>query len=162
MLIDCIQADQSYRNEPKPRSPRHPWHSTTPLRLWRKQRPVGKCSGEMNGSIFAWDSSPLQFSQPAFASSTTEVALSNCQGCEAIFGLVIPVALVSLYAIYQHVLIKRLRRQLEDKQDHSQSLAKFGDGGQLTGLQPEICRTATRSECPVLLERTPSRRCRVD
>ena len=86
------------------------------------------------GSIFALEFFAAAFSQPAFASSRTEVALSNARDAEAIFGLVILVALVSLYAIYQHVLIKRLRRQLEDKQDHSQVLRNLAMADQLTGL----------------------------
>ena len=86
------------------------------------------------GSIFALEFFAAAFSQPAFASSRTEVALPNARDAEAIFGLVILVALVSLYAIYQHVLIKRLRRQLEDKQDHSQVLRNLAMADQLTGL----------------------------
>jgi len=50
------------------------------------------------------------------------------------FGPVILLALLSLYAIYQHVLIKRLRRQLEDKQNHSQVLRGLAMADQLTGL----------------------------
>jgi len=86
------------------------------------------------GSIFALGFFATAFSQPAFPSSITEAALSNARGAEALFGLVILVALVSLYAIYQHVLIKRLRRQLQDKQDHSQVLRNLAMADQLTGL----------------------------
>src|SRR5260370_36181693 len=41
---------------------------------------------------------------------------------EAIFGLVALVIVFNIYTIYQQVLIKRLRRQLVEKQNHSQLL----------------------------------------
>jgi diguanylate cyclase (GGDEF)-like protein len=53
---------------------------------------------------------------------------------EAIFGLVAMVVLFNLYTIYQQVLIKRLRRQLAENQDHSQLLRDLAMVDALTGL----------------------------
>jgi diguanylate cyclase (GGDEF)-like protein len=68
------------------------------------------------------------------SSAIAAMALSNVRFAEAILGLVILVALLSLHAIYQQVLIKRLRRQLEDRHDHSQILRNLAMADQLTGL----------------------------
>jgi diguanylate cyclase (GGDEF)-like protein len=53
---------------------------------------------------------------------------------EAIFGLVALVILFNIYTIYQQVLIKRLRRQLAEKQNHSQILRDLAMIDALTGL----------------------------
>jgi diguanylate cyclase (GGDEF)-like protein len=53
---------------------------------------------------------------------------------EAIFGLVVLVVLFNLYTIYQQVLIKRLRRQLAEKQHHSMILRELAMIDALTGL----------------------------
>jgi diguanylate cyclase (GGDEF)-like protein len=53
---------------------------------------------------------------------------------EAIFGLVVLVILFNAYTIYQQVLIKRLRRQLAEKQNHSQILRDLAMIDALTGL----------------------------
>lgn len=53
---------------------------------------------------------------------------------EAIFGLVALVLLYNVYTIYQQVLIKRLRRQLAEKQGHSQILRNLAMVDPLTGL----------------------------
>lgn len=53
---------------------------------------------------------------------------------EAIFGLVALVILFNIYTIYQQVLIKRLRRQLAEKQNHSQILRGLAMIDALTGL----------------------------
>ena len=62
------------------------------------------------------------------------MALLRVKFAEAIFGLVVLTALISLYAVYQHTLIRRLRSQLADKQDHSQILRNLAMMDQLTGL----------------------------
>lgn len=53
---------------------------------------------------------------------------------EAIFGLAALVLLYNVYTIYQQVLIKRLRRQLAEKQGHSQILRNLAMVDPLTGL----------------------------
>jgi diguanylate cyclase (GGDEF)-like protein len=53
---------------------------------------------------------------------------------EAIFGLVVLVVLFNVYTIYQQVLIKRLRRQLAEKQHHSMILRELAMIDALTGL----------------------------
>jgi len=53
---------------------------------------------------------------------------------EAIFGLVALVVLFNAYTIYQQVLIKRLRRQLAEKQHHSMILRDLAMIDALTGL----------------------------
>jgi diguanylate cyclase (GGDEF)-like protein len=53
---------------------------------------------------------------------------------EAIFGLVALVVLFNVYTIYQQVLIKRLRRQLAEKQHHSMILRDLAMIDALTGL----------------------------
>jgi diguanylate cyclase (GGDEF)-like protein len=53
---------------------------------------------------------------------------------EAIFGLVVLVVLFNVYTVYQQVLIKRLRRQLAEKQHHSMILRELAMIDALTGL----------------------------
>lgn len=53
---------------------------------------------------------------------------------EAILGLVALIMLFNIYAIYQQVLIKRLRRQLAEKQGHSHILRNLAMVDALTGL----------------------------
>ena len=53
---------------------------------------------------------------------------------EAVFGLVALVVVFNVYTIYQQVLIKRLRRQLAEKQSHSQILRDLAMIDALTGL----------------------------
>lgn len=53
---------------------------------------------------------------------------------EAIFGLVALVIIFNAYTIYQQVLIKRLRRQLAEKQNHSMILRGLAMIDALTGL----------------------------
>src|SRR5882672_11360539 len=89
----------------------------------------------MLGSIFAL----ILFAAALFlllkpSSAMAAMALSQVRLAEAIFGLLVLVALLGLYAIYQHSLIRRLRRQLSDKQDHSQVLRNLAMVDQLTGL----------------------------
>jgi diguanylate cyclase (GGDEF)-like protein len=53
---------------------------------------------------------------------------------EAVFGLVALVVVFNVYTIYQQVLIKRLRRQLAEKQSHSLILRDLAMIDALTGL----------------------------
>jgi diguanylate cyclase (GGDEF)-like protein len=53
---------------------------------------------------------------------------------EAVFGLITLVVLLNIYTIYQQVLIKRLRRQLAEKQGHSDILRNLAMVDPLTGL----------------------------
>src|SRR5437879_2240989 len=53
---------------------------------------------------------------------------------EAVFGLITLIVLFNFYTIYQEVLIKRLRRQLVEKQDHSYILRNLAMIDPLTGL----------------------------
>jgi two-component system cell cycle response regulator len=51
-----------------------------------------------------------------------------------VFGLIILIVLFNIYTIYQEILIKRLRRQLLEKQDHSYILRNLAMIDPLTGL----------------------------
>jgi len=53
---------------------------------------------------------------------------------EAVFGLITLIVLFNIYTIYQEVLIKRLRRQLLEKQDHYSILRNLAMIDPLTGL----------------------------
>jgi len=53
---------------------------------------------------------------------------------EAVFGLITLIVLFNIYTIYQEILIKRLRRQLLEKQDHSHILRNLAMIDPLTGL----------------------------
>jgi diguanylate cyclase (GGDEF)-like protein len=53
---------------------------------------------------------------------------------EAVFGLITLIVLFNLYTIYQEILIKRLRGQLLEKQDHSYILRNLAMVDPLTGL----------------------------
>jgi diguanylate cyclase (GGDEF)-like protein len=58
----------------------------------------------------------------------------NTKVTEAVFGLVILVLIFNLYTVYQQILIKRLRRQLAEKQGHSDILRNLAMMDPLTGL----------------------------
>jgi diguanylate cyclase (GGDEF)-like protein/predicted Zn finger-like uncharacterized protein len=53
---------------------------------------------------------------------------------EAVFGLIALVILFNIYTVYQQILIKRLRRQLAEKQGHSDILRNLAMIDPLTGL----------------------------
>jgi len=53
---------------------------------------------------------------------------------EALFGLITLIVLFNIYTIYQEILIKRLRRQLLEKQDHYYILRNLAMIDPLTGL----------------------------
>ncbi len=58
----------------------------------------------------------------------------NIKLTEAVFGLITLIVVFNIYTIYQEILIKRLRRQLLDKQDHSFILRNLAMIDPLTGL----------------------------
>jgi diguanylate cyclase (GGDEF)-like protein len=53
---------------------------------------------------------------------------------DAVFGLIALVLVFNIYTIYQQILIKRLRRQLAEKQGHSEILRNLAMVDPLTGL----------------------------
>jgi diguanylate cyclase (GGDEF)-like protein len=53
---------------------------------------------------------------------------------EAVYGLIALVLLFNIYTVYQQILIKRLRRQLAEKQGHSDILRNMAMVDPLTGL----------------------------
>ena len=58
----------------------------------------------------------------------------NIKLTEVVFGLITLIVLFNIYTIYQEILIKRLRRQLLEKQDHSYILRNLAMIDPLTGL----------------------------
>jgi diguanylate cyclase (GGDEF)-like protein len=74
----------------------------------------------------------ISFALPSLTQGTAP--LFKIKVTEAIFGLVILVVLFNIYTIYQQVLIKRLRRQLAEKQHHSMILRDLAMIDALTGL----------------------------
>jgi len=74
----------------------------------------------------------ISFILPSLAQGSAP--LFRIKVTEAIFGLVALVVLFNLYTIYQQVLIKRLRRQLAEKQHHSMILRELAMIDALTGL----------------------------
>jgi diguanylate cyclase (GGDEF)-like protein len=60
--------------------------------------------------------------------------LLHIRFAEAVSGLVALVVIFNVYTIYQQILIKRLRRQLAEKQGHSQMLRGLAMIDPLTGL----------------------------
>lgn len=58
----------------------------------------------------------------------------NIKLTEAVFGLITLIIVFNIYTIYQEILIKRLRRQLLEKQDHSYILRNLAMIDPLTGL----------------------------
>lgn len=71
---------------------------------------------------------------------------------EAVFGLTAFIVLFNLYIVYQQVIIKRLRRQLAEKQGHSDILRNLALIDPLTGLynrrfaQQRLAAEVSRSE----------------
>ena len=74
----------------------------------------------------------ISFTLPSLSPGATP--LFRIKVTEAIFGLVALVVLFNVYTIYQQVLIKRLRRQLAEKQHHSMILRDLAMIDALTGL----------------------------
>jgi diguanylate cyclase (GGDEF)-like protein len=74
----------------------------------------------------------ISFSLPALHEDlTTFIPL---KGGDAVFGLIALVVIFNVYTIYQQILIKRLRRQLAEKQGHSEILRNLAMVDPLTGL----------------------------
>ncbi|MGB2589343.1 MAG: diguanylate cyclase [Candidatus Acidiferrum sp.] len=77
----------------------------------------------------------ISFALPSLHRGSPRVApLFEMKYTEAIFGLVALVMLFNIYTVYQQVLIKRLRRQLAEKQHHSLILRELAMVDALTGL----------------------------
>src|SRR6202166_2802362 len=74
----------------------------------------------------------ISFILPSLAQGSTP--LFRLKVTEAIFGLVVLVVLFNVYTVYQQVLIKRLTRQLAEKQHHSMILRELAMIDALTGL----------------------------
>jgi diguanylate cyclase (GGDEF)-like protein len=74
----------------------------------------------------------ISFALPSLVQGTTTIL--RIKVTEAIFGLVVLVVFFNIYTIYQQVLIKRLRRQLAEKQTHSAILRELAMIDALTGL----------------------------
>lgn len=74
----------------------------------------------------------IPFSIPSIARKV-EIDL-GIKATEVVLGLVILVVLFDLFAAYQQFLIRRLRRQLAEKQDHSDLLRTLAMLDPLTGL----------------------------
>src|SRR5207244_11797552 len=62
----------------------------------------------------------ISFSLPALQQELK--TFFNVKVSDALFGLIVLVVVFNVYTIYQQVLIKRLRRQLAEKQGHSEIL----------------------------------------
>jgi diguanylate cyclase (GGDEF)-like protein len=74
----------------------------------------------------------ISFTLPSLSQGATP--LFKIKVTQAVFGLVALVVLFNAYTIYQQVLIKRLRRQLAEKQHHSIILRELAMIDALTGL----------------------------
>ena len=74
----------------------------------------------------------IPFSIPSFARKV-EIGL-KIRATDVVLGLVILVVLFDLFAAYQQYLIRRLRRQLAEKQGHSDLLRNLAMMDPLTGL----------------------------
>jgi diguanylate cyclase (GGDEF)-like protein len=74
----------------------------------------------------------ISFTLPSLSQGATP--LFRIKVTEAVFGLVALVVLFNAYTVYQQVLIKRLRRQLAEKQHHSMILRDLAMIDALTGL----------------------------
>lgn len=74
----------------------------------------------------------ISFALPSLLQGAT--TLFKIKVAEAIFGLVFLIVIFNVYTIYQQVLIKRLRLQLAEKQNHSMILRGLAMIDALTGL----------------------------
>jgi len=74
----------------------------------------------------------ISFSLPALHQELK--TFFNIKVGDALFGLIVLVVVYNVYTIYQQVLIKRLRRQLAEKQGHSEILRNLAMVDPLTGL----------------------------
>jgi diguanylate cyclase (GGDEF)-like protein len=91
----------------------------------------------------------ISFTLPSLSQGATP--LFRIKATEAVFGLVALIVLFNVYTIYQQVLIKRLRRQLAEKQHHSMILRELAMVDALTGLynrrfaEPRLVAEVARS-----------------
>jgi len=74
----------------------------------------------------------ITFALPAFHQGAKTFLNINIE--DAVFGLFTLVVIFNIYTIYQQILIKRLRRQLAEKQGHSDILRNLAMVDPLTGL----------------------------
>jgi diguanylate cyclase (GGDEF)-like protein len=74
----------------------------------------------------------ISFSLPALHQGLR--TFFNIRVSDAVFSLIVLVVVFNVYTIYQQVLIKRLRRQLAEKQGHSEILRNLAMIDPLTGL----------------------------
>ena len=74
----------------------------------------------------------ISFSLPAMHQGSETVF--RIKLTEAVYGLIALVLVFNIYTIYQQILIKRLRRQLAEKQGHSDILRNLAMVDPLTGL----------------------------
>lgn len=74
----------------------------------------------------------ITFTLPALHQGTR--TFFNIKLDEAVFGLITLVLIFNVYTVYQQILIKRLRRQLAEKQGHSDILRNLAMVDPLTGL----------------------------
>jgi len=82
--------------------------------------------------MFLLTAALISFALPSLMQGAT--TLFRIKFTEAVFGLVALVVVFNLYTVYQQVLIKRLRRQLAEKQHHSMILRELAMIDALTGL----------------------------
>ena len=76
----------------------------------------------------------IAFSLPAVWRGTETILNINIKMADVVFGLIVLVVLFNVYAVSQAILIKRLRRQLAEKQGHSDLLRNLAMVDPLTGL----------------------------
>jgi len=77
----------------------------------------------------------IAFSLPAVWRGTETILNINIKMADVVFGLIVLVVLFNVYAVSQAILIKRLRRQLAEKQGHSDLLRNLAMVDPLTGFR---------------------------
>src|SRR6266403_3095701 len=76
----------------------------------------------------------IAFSLPAVWRGAETILNTDIKITDVVFGLIVLVVLFNVYAVSQAILIKRLRRQLAEKQGHSDLLRNLAMVDPLTGL----------------------------
>src|SRR5258706_4156235 len=76
----------------------------------------------------------IAFSLPAVWHGAETILNIDIKITDVVFGLIVLVVLFNVYAVSQAILIKRLRRQLAEKQGHSDLLRNLAMVDPLTGL----------------------------
>ena len=82
--------------------------------------------------IFLLTFAVISFTLPALIQGTQTYL--NIKFSEAVFGLISLILLFNVYTVYQQIIIKRLRRQLAEKQGHSDIMRNLAMVDPLTGL----------------------------